>query len=190
MHAYSQAWDLEAGLSIPDRGRQVEILAGMTASYEQLGRNRDSAAAFDRIQALAAEPSSNPSQQAFVFNSMGTVRLAERRLPEAEEVLKRGVALAEEAAVPTDPALPYLLSNLGLALYGRKEYREAAPLFARSIDLVDRGARVAPREFRNCSETMLPACRRPARNRTRANWRPGLRLWSAISPAIPSAAER
>jgi tetratricopeptide (TPR) repeat protein len=147
LHAYSQAWDMEAGLTIPDRSRQIEILAGMAASYEHLGRNRDSAAAFDRIQALAAGTKLEPLQQAFVFNNMGTLRLAERHLPEAEEVLKRGVALAEEAAVPTDPALPYLLSNLGLALYGRKEYREAAPLFARSIDLVDRGARVAPRDI-------------------------------------------
>jgi tetratricopeptide (TPR) repeat protein len=147
LHAFSQAWDLEAGLAIPNRGRQVEILTGMAAVYEHLGRDSDSAALFDRIQALAEGAKLEPLQQAFVFNNMGTLRMAARRFPEAEEILKRGVALAEKAAVPKDPALAYLLSNLGLTLCERKACQEAAPLFARSIELVDRGARVAPRDI-------------------------------------------
>jgi len=146
LHAYSQAWELEAGLPNPDRSRQIELLAEMAAAYEYLGRNSESAATFDRIQAMAEGARLEPLQQALVLNNLGTLRLIERRLPEAEEILEKGVALAEKAAQPADPALPYLLSNLGLALYGRKAYQEAAPLFARSIELVDRGAQVAPRD--------------------------------------------
>jgi len=146
LNAYSQGWDLESSLANPDRSRQVEILAEMAAAYEYLGRNSESAAAFDRIQAMAEGARLEPLQQALVLNNLGTLQLLERRIPEAEQTLQKGVALAEKASQPADPALPYLLSNLGLAVYGRKAYQEAARLFARSVELVERGARVAPRD--------------------------------------------
>jgi len=145
-HAYSRALDLEAEAPTPNPKRLVEILSGLTVSYQNLGRASDTEALFDRIRTLLKGSSVSPVQRATVLNNEGTLRRVQGRMPEAEAAFRQGLELVGGDAAPANSPdiAAYLLNNLGLALFDRKAYREAAPFFARSIALIDQGAAVVP----------------------------------------------
>ena len=147
LHAYSQAWDLEAGVPAPDRQRLVDILSGQVVNYLSLGRHDESEAAFARIQALADEKRLEPLQQAAILNNLGTLRRLEGRLPEAEAAFRQGLLQVENNAATADPTAVYLSSNLGMLVLERKAYQEAKSLFARSMSLIEAGAEVPPEDL-------------------------------------------
>ena len=147
-HAYSQALDLEDSLAAPDPKRQVQILSGLAVAYQYLGRHGDSDAVFDRIQDLLKRAEIAPFQRALLLNNLGTLRLRQERLPEAEAAFRQGLDVADQNPAPGESRVltAYLLSNLGVAILDRKAYQEAAPLLARSMALIDQGAEVAPED--------------------------------------------
>jgi tetratricopeptide (TPR) repeat protein len=145
-HAYSHAWDLEAGAPAPDQQGLIDILSGLMVNYVHLGREDESEAVLARIQTFVDGDRLEPHQQAGLLNNLGTLRWRQGRLPEAEAAFRKGLLLAKKIVAPEDPTEAYLSTNLAIVLLARKAYPEAMPLFARSMALFEAGAEVSPED--------------------------------------------
>ncbi len=72
-------------------------------------------------------------------DELGNAQIQAGRYAEAEATFRVAIALRESAGNLSDPCIAKSLRGLGTALFFQGKPRDAAPLFARAVDLLDRG---------------------------------------------------
>jgi eukaryotic-like serine/threonine-protein kinase len=95
-------------------------------------------------QARRRKPGGYPLANSCIITHLGAVRLAQRRYPEAEPLLREGLRLSEKHC-PDAAYRFYAMSLLGASLAGQKRYAEAEPLLLQSCqELQQRPASLSP----------------------------------------------
>ncbi len=92
-------------------------------------------------QALTcAEQMSGSDQQVYHFvclRQLGRLYGTQRRYVEAEPLLERALAVAENYYSSNDPRLVDALMNLGLLYYEQSQYAQAEPYYYRAVGIID-----------------------------------------------------